>query len=262
MINKSDFDSNNFKLIKAFAEANDPNIDLGEGTTPLCIAAFNGKVRTVKCLIANGANTEFTSEDGWTPLICAANDCHVGVIEYLLSVGADINAKDNRGRTALHHLCYSHRRRNIEAIQLLIGAGINKEARDLEEIQAFECAIKNHRWICNYNEFLSLIIPENIKQTSANFDMDLLKKLLDKIASHCEITTDKISDIMAFVQSIPHEDTDKYSTEITFNGVRDKLVLLIFMDDIDSPDVEFFGGKEFIIWLRSAHNQLCEELGI
>ena len=45
---------------------------------------------------------EAVDNDGYTPLIYQSNDGRVDIVKYLLEKGADVNAKNNNGYTALH----------------------------------------------------------------------------------------------------------------------------------------------------------------
>jgi ankyrin repeat protein len=159
MITKVDFFRNNFEAIKNFAENNNPNVMLPGNGTPLGLACFQGKIKTVKCLVQNGADPNFPDKNGWTPLIYAANDCRVNIIRYLLSVGADINRTDSKSRTALHHLCFCHRKDNVEAAKILIDAGIHIYAKDADGKLAIDAAEDNQRFIPNYSEFHKIIAP-------------------------------------------------------------------------------------------------------
>jgi ankyrin repeat protein len=53
-------------------------------------------------LLANHADVNAKSSDGWTPLYEAAMGGHRDVAELLLTNRADVNAKNNRGETPLH----------------------------------------------------------------------------------------------------------------------------------------------------------------
>ena len=50
----------------------------------------------------NGADTEATTVDGWTPLHSACNWGNVAEASYLLSCGANINAQTNGLQTPCH----------------------------------------------------------------------------------------------------------------------------------------------------------------
>jgi ankyrin repeat protein len=87
------------------------------GTTPLVRAAKAGDVAAMKLLIAHGANVELPTVSGITPLMAAAGnasssidtrgrykteDQAIEATKLLLSAGANINARDRGGQTALH----------------------------------------------------------------------------------------------------------------------------------------------------------------
>ena len=61
----------------------------------------SGDARKIEEAIMNGANVNAKDNEGWTALIWAAIRGHIEVVEVLLKHGADVNAKNNNGRTAL-----------------------------------------------------------------------------------------------------------------------------------------------------------------
>ena len=69
----------------------------------------------VKELIESGADIEFSDSFGCTPLINAAWVASAEIVEYLLGLGANINHRDNDGKTALEkvmeigHNDYGHK---------------------------------------------------------------------------------------------------------------------------------------------------------
>lgn len=158
MISSSDFYQNNFDAIERFAKSQDPNIHLGNNT-PLGLAAVEGKLKTVKCLVSHGADPNFADPRGWTPLLYAANDGRVSVIRYLLSIGADVKVADAQGQTALHHLCYCPRRSNLEAATLLLAAGADPAATNLQGQLPVDVAASNKDRICNHDELARLLAP-------------------------------------------------------------------------------------------------------
>ncbi len=68
----------------------------------LCKAAREGRLSEVRRLIDSGANVNHISEFGNTPLIHAALGAHADVVSLLLQRGADVNAVDRGGFSALH----------------------------------------------------------------------------------------------------------------------------------------------------------------
>lgn len=85
--------------------------------TPLLRAARAGDVEATRLLLEHGANPHLANVNGVTPLMAAAGLANneidtrgkfktqeqaVATIELLAKAGADVNARDNRGQTALH----------------------------------------------------------------------------------------------------------------------------------------------------------------
>lgn len=69
-------------------------------------------------------------EQGMTPLMAAAGRGDLEAVRALLAAGADVNAADARGFTALFHACYNgdEDRGYPEVVEALLQAGADKEA--------------------------------------------------------------------------------------------------------------------------------------
>lgn len=79
----------------------DPQADIPFRLTALMLAAFAGRDRLVRLLLASGADPNAGSEDDGTALMAAASFGHVDVVRTLLAAGADPSARDGQGFTAL-----------------------------------------------------------------------------------------------------------------------------------------------------------------
>ncbi len=74
--------------------------------TPLQAASFAGHADVVALLLSAGANVNASDKDGWTALLLASNKGHTEIAGALLSGGADVNARTHGGAPALK---YCHR---------------------------------------------------------------------------------------------------------------------------------------------------------
>lgn len=75
----------------------------GDDSSPLSAAGSNGDyVEMAQLLVENGAVINAPSPTGWHPLMTAAGRGNIKVAKYLLSQGANPNAADKNGLTALY----------------------------------------------------------------------------------------------------------------------------------------------------------------
>ncbi|WP_353279072.1 ankyrin repeat domain-containing protein [Wolbachia endosymbiont (group B) of Longitarsus flavicornis] len=79
-----------------------------DGQVPIHIAAFHGHKNIVKFFVVE-KGVDVNWEDGyrshgnwWTPLHWASKGGHLDVVEYLVSLGANIDAKDKNGKTPIN----------------------------------------------------------------------------------------------------------------------------------------------------------------
>jgi ankyrin repeat protein len=130
------------KLLMAGA---DPNVTLTSGETPLMTAARAGRVQAVKLLIAHRANVNAKEQlRGQTALMWAAAQQHPDIVQTLLEVGADFNARSISRRQLVNTagnadysgvieveqggytpLLFAARRGDIASARLLLAAGAN-----------------------------------------------------------------------------------------------------------------------------------------
>ena len=96
-----------------------------DGETALMAAAFSGDLRTAEELVGHGANVNTASKYGVTPLMETAGR-HLPVMQFLIRDGANVNAKNALGETAL---ILATRANCGEAVALLLKAGADPNAR-------------------------------------------------------------------------------------------------------------------------------------
>lgn len=74
-----------------------------DGSTPLIIAALNGRAEQMAELIAMGADPDATNSWGLTALMAAASEGSPEAMKAILDADPDLNARDQAGRVALHY---------------------------------------------------------------------------------------------------------------------------------------------------------------
>ena len=109
------------------------------GATPFLLAAMDGNLAVMRALAAAGADLHLPTEQGTTPLMMASGlgrvPAETRVTEgdsleaarFLLERGADINAANGDGRTALHGAAHV---RSDALVELLVGHGAAVRAGD------------------------------------------------------------------------------------------------------------------------------------
>ena len=118
-------------------------------------AAEQGDVKLASRLLDRGADIEAKDEDGETALIKAARSSKTNVVSLLLVRGADIEAEDKYGYTAL---IKAARKAKTEVISLLLARGADIEARNKYGSTALKLAIKNNNF-----EVAKLLISRGAK---------------------------------------------------------------------------------------------------
>jgi ankyrin repeat protein len=110
------------------------------GATPFLIAAQANDVAIMRELLARGADPKLPTNQGTTPLMVAAGIGHLPgmsrsteanaleAIKLLVQLGADVNAVNKSGDTALHGAAWRHFADSV--VQFLVDHGANMNAKD------------------------------------------------------------------------------------------------------------------------------------
>lgn len=111
----------------------------GKGSSPLSSAGVNGDfVEMAQLLVENGARVNTPSPTGWYPLQTAAGRGNIKVTRYLLARGADPNAADRAGFTALYSAAGSDH--GATAAEALLSSGANPNAKSIHGLTALHQA--------------------------------------------------------------------------------------------------------------------------
>ena len=112
--------TDNLRLTQYLLELKaNPNIRNQFGETAVMLASYYGRTEMVKQLHQQGAKID---PSGWNPLIYAATNGFLHIIEYLLDEKVDINAISPNGTTALMMAVRSN---HFDAVELLLKRGAN-----------------------------------------------------------------------------------------------------------------------------------------
>jgi ankyrin repeat protein len=126
---------------------------LTTGTTPLLRAAKAGDIPAMKLLLAKGADAKLVTRNGINPLMAAAGlgtkeedttGRHkteaqaIEAIQLCLDQALDINAKDNRGQTALHGAALKG---YDQVVEFLVEHGAKLDLKDNRGFTAIDAAL-------------------------------------------------------------------------------------------------------------------------
>ena len=196
-----------------------------KGETPLCLAVIGGHVSTISTLLSHNAQIEARTRKGLTPLLCArenASTSRTDVMGVLLSAGANLDAKDENGNTALHQAVSSSRpdwvqfllsftpnlesqnnigetsllravdffplsyaEKVLETVQLLLDAGADTKATDQKGQTAVLIAIK------------AIALKTGFEERYWRVYVDLINKLCKKGASATKLSVNLMSPLEA-----------------------------------------------------------------
>ncbi|XP_053488708.1 kinase D-interacting substrate of 220 kDa B isoform X6 [Ictalurus furcatus] len=119
----SHVEEENLPALRAYLDKHrDVDSRSDNGQTPLMLAAEQGSVEIVQELIRRGANVELDDVDCWTALISASKEGHVEVVKELLANNANLEHRDMGGWSALMWGAYKGR---VEVVRLLLEKGAN-----------------------------------------------------------------------------------------------------------------------------------------
>ncbi len=79
----------------------------------------------------------------------------------------------------------------------------------------------------------------NKYEASMTFDMELLRDFLEQIEDELELGID-VDELYDFAENTEVEDERQRTFDVDFRGEEVSMTYVVFMDDIDAPDIAFF----------------------
>ena len=194
----NDHDDSVEQLLQSFAYASARNsID----TTPLHMAAYTGSFSITELLISHGADTEAKSKsfcddddvDDLTPMHVAVRCRHISIVEQIIDARGNVNAKDSKGQTPLHHaLRYDSPSPGIIILLLKAGAAIGCQD-ELGETPTQIVLDRDLRSVKTlFDAYAPLAAGENSRERSAELDSEAeWQTLLDIAANGMEWSSEE-----------------------------------------------------------------------
>ena len=108
------------------------------GNSPLHDAAERGELDIVKYLVSQGANVNAKNNCGEIPLHSAAESNYIEMAKYLVSKGAYINTRNKYGTTPLHGAAG-----HLDIVKYLVSQGADINTRDSDDETPLHDAAKN-----------------------------------------------------------------------------------------------------------------------
>jgi ankyrin repeat protein len=118
-------------------EGTPPNVHAADGTTPLMLAALYGTPEMVELLLAHGADPNAVDKRGATALVFAAGDARK--VEALVACGADVKARTSSGNTPL--IAAAAHTDNLAVVKLLLDKGADLQLANKNNVSPLVAAV-------------------------------------------------------------------------------------------------------------------------
>lgn len=146
--------------------------DADEAQTPLSWYASKDDDKSlaiVRLLLKNGASVNYGNSTGVTPLMQACHDGSEETAALLLKYNANVEAKDNDGRTAIFYAVTRHVSPSDDFVKMLYKAGA-----DLDAVNKFGHTPLTVTWSIQKNNFRPIYRPDAKLLLELGADVDYL----------------------------------------------------------------------------------------
>ncbi len=153
--------------------------------TPIHYAAKYGHAEVVKVLIDSGVDKEAVTGFGLTPLIVGAEFGKISVVEMMISLKANLNARtieDNHRMNALHYAAIGN---FLDIGKILLESGIDRKQKTSSNMSVIELAIESDN-----SEFVGLMLSwdmSGIESAKIQAKESKAEKSLKKILDYIEL---------------------------------------------------------------------------
>ena len=105
---------------------------------------------------------------------------------------------------------------------------------------------------------------DNLHESSMNFDDETLRPFLERISGLIDggFGSTEIDQVVTTSKSMELDEERDLEFKINFQGAESPFIVRIFMDDIDAPDVAFFGPEDLAEKIDDEMDAFMEEMGI
>lgn len=162
------------------------NARTGDGWTPLMFAIINGHTEAARLLLKRDADVDAENNKGWTALRFAISMGDVEGVQLLLSAGADINARDQEGNTALMQ---ASRENSTECVRILVNSGADVNISNERGETAFTLAAQ-----FNHTSIIEILrragARDNPPEDQQRFDDIFNERTLDRLREELSQTVE------------------------------------------------------------------------
>lgn len=163
----------NSEIINALLDHEaDPNSAIEDATSAFQLCAGSASTEDLARMVRQGANINAENNYGQTALMWSANFGKVKNLNYLINIGAAINHQTKEGYSPLFFAIKSH---NLEVVKAAISQGADLFATTQDGTTAAQLAVytKNHEFLTWFaSELNALMTPDAIKKVLTAFDRD------------------------------------------------------------------------------------------